>query len=256
MTRLPLITVFGALLPTVAAAQSFDGAYISLERFSYSSEFDGETDFYGSSIGSVGGEFGLGVGFGISADLTNYGGDINNSSGTLHAFYRFGQETAIGAFYGFDALRIGGFDDFGFNALNRSGTFYGAEARTGFASGSIEGFVSESEGDVFEGTTYGIDGEYRFGRWGLTASYSALEDSDSVFDVDRIALGGVWNYNEGVSVWTELGRSTSTSTFDDPFEGSSTFEVSEDFISVGIRIGIGPNNGTTFGPRSHREILY
>jgi hypothetical protein len=74
--------------------------------------------------------------------------------------------------------------------------------------------------------------------------------------VQRFALGGVWNYNEGVSVWTELGRSIEDYTYVEPFYGSFEGEFIEDFVAVGIRIGIGPNKGTTFGPRSYREVYF
>ncbi len=106
MKKFMMTSALTALFPALAAAQEFEGAYISIERLSYSSEGEGRgTDFYGSSAASIGAELGLGPAFGVSADITNYGGDINNLSGTLHAFYRFGQETAIGAFYGFDEDR-------------------------------------------------------------------------------------------------------------------------------------------------------
>ena len=129
MNTLVISAAISALLPELASPEGFDGAFLSIERFSYSQEFDGETDFYGSSVISFGGEFGLGSAFGLSADLTNYGGDINDSAGTLHGFYRFGQETAIGAFYGYDSARVKerDLDTFETFAVVYQGTFYGIE---------------------------------------------------------------------------------------------------------------------------------
>jgi hypothetical protein len=256
MTRLPLITVFGALLPTVAAAQSFEGAYISLERLSFSSEDfsdTGGTDFYGSSSASIGGEYGFGAGFSVSADLTNYSGDVRDSSATLHAVYRIGQESAIGAYYGFDWETYDDFsgDSFERVAVDVSGNFYGAEGRTRIGGTTIEAFISQAEGDLVEGLMYGVEGKYSLGSWGLSASYSAFDDDYSVVDVDRLSLGGQWNYNENVSVYTELGRINYG--VNNSFFGS--YNASEDFVAVGIRIGLGQNKGTTFGPRSFREIF-
>jgi hypothetical protein len=52
MTRLTLMTAMGVLIPCAVVAQSFDGAYVSLERFSASSDdtFYGETNYFGTRL--------------------------------------------------------------------------------------------------------------------------------------------------------------------------------------------------------------
>jgi hypothetical protein len=255
MTRLTLMTAMGVLIPCAVAAQSFDGAYISLERLSFSSDDfsdTGGTDFYGTSSASIGGEYGFGAGFAVSADLTNYSGDARDSSATLHAVYQIGQESAIGAYYGFDWETYDDYSD-GFDVItvDLSGNFYGAEGRTRIGGTTIEAFISQAEGDLVEGLMYGVEGKYSLGSWGLSASYSAFVDDYSVRDVDRLSLGGEWNYSENVSVYTELGRIN----YDVNDSAFGPYNAGEDFVAVGMRLGLGQKKGTTFGPRSFREIF-
>ena len=262
MTRLTLMTALGVLIPCAVAAQSFDGAYVSLDRLSFSSydDYEGVTEFYGTSIASIGGQFTFGSGVGLSADLTNYGGDIRDSAVTLHAFYRINTATAIGAFYGYDTEtyidRVSNDDPYSpddFVTVDLSGNYYGAEGRLGFGASAVEVFIGEAEGDLQEGAMYGISGGYRFGSWTVTADYSSFDGDYSVDKTSRFSVGGLWNYSESVELWTEIGRRDFTYAspyFDDGYD------FSQDFVAVGIRIGLGPNGGTTFGPRSFRENFF
>jgi hypothetical protein len=257
MKTLLLSSALVSLLPALAAAQGFEGAYISLERLSYSSDDfsgNGSTEYYGSSIASVGGEFSFGSGLAVSADLTNYGGDIRDDSATLHAFYRIGEVTAVGAFFGIDQFVNEDFDsDTGYSSWTEHGNFYGVEGRARVAGTALDAFVGQTDTDDTQGVIYGISAEYGIagenilGSWGLTASYAAYDDSD--FATDRLALGGLWHFDSGVTVYSELGQRTRPFGF---YDGSATVN----FLSLGIRIGVGPNKGTTFGPRSVREILF
>ena len=225
MARLPLIAAFGALLPTVATAQGFDGAYISIETLQYPSEGDAGQMSY-----SGGAQFTFGPGFGVSADLTSYGFELlsgNATSGTLHAFYNTSPVSAVGAFYGFDSYE------------DTDRTFYGAEGQIGIAGTTVEGFLGKSEGDFAEGTMYGVAGEYGFGSFGVTADYAAFEGSGQTFD--RYAFGGVWRLSAGPTLYAEYGQRRG--------------DIDEELVSVGVRIGIGPNAGTTFGSRSAVEIV-
>jgi hypothetical protein len=239
MTRLPLITVFGALLPTVAAAQSFDGAYISIETLNYPS-----FDDVGQMTYSGGAEFGFGSALGVSADLTAYGFDFldgNATSATVHAFYRVSQTTAIGAFYGYDSLGYTIDNPFAGDSLDvdLEGTFYGVEGQANFGGATVEAFLGQSEGDVGEGSIYGVSGQFVFGSFGITADYAALDD-DNFGVFDRYSVGGEWHLGVGPNLYAEWGKLGA--------------ESDEEFYTIGVRIGIGQNGGTTFGPRSLIEI--
>ena len=235
MTRLPLIVALGTLLPTVAAAQSFDGAYVSIEKLNYTS-----FDDLGQMTYSGGAEFGFGPRFGVSADLTAYGFDLldgNATSATVHAFYRVSQATAIGAFYGYDRASLTLVDPFAGESfdVDLDGTFYGAEGQANFAGATVEAFLGQSEGDIGEGAIYGLSGQYLIGSFGITADYAALDDDEfGIFD--RYSVGGEWRLGVGPTLYAEWGKLGG--------------ESDEEFYTIGVQIGIGSNGGTTFGPRS------
>jgi hypothetical protein len=244
MSRFPIIAAISALLPTFAAAQGFDGAYISIEKLSYPSD-----DNAGQMTYSGGAEFGFGPGFGVSADLTAYGFDFldgNATSATVHAFYRVSQTTAIGAFYGYDSASLTLDDPFtgGSFDLDIDGTFYGAEGQASFAGATVEAFLGQSEGDFSQGSIYGLFGQFLFGSFGITADYVALDHED--FGIrDRYSFGGEWHSGVGPTLYAEWGKLGSESLGN---------ESDEEFYTIGVRIGIGSNGGTTFGPRSVIEI--
>jgi hypothetical protein len=193
---------------------------------------------------SGGAEVGFGPGFGVSADLTSYGFDFlpgDARSAAVHAFYKVNQSTSIGAFYGYDSLGFTLYDPDTDDSLSfdLDGTFYGAEVQGSYAGATIEAFLGRSEGDVSDGTMSGLSGQYLFGPFGITAEYLALDDeSAGVFD--RYSFGGEWTLGMGPTLYAEWGAVGG--------------EEREEFFTLGARIGIGANRGTTFGPRSVFEI--
>jgi hypothetical protein len=221
MTRLPLLALV-TLMPAMAAAQGFDGAYISAETLGYSSD-----DGFGQITYSGGAQVSFGT-IAASADFTSYGFEAlggDATSGTLHASYALNPITAVGGYYGFDSYD--GSDT----------TFFGAEGQTSFAGATVEAFLGQAEGDIAEGTMYGLSGQFVFGMLGVSADYAAIDDA---FSTDRLSVAGEWHMGLGPTLYAEWGT---VSGFTD-----------EDYLALGVRIGIGPNGGTTFGPRSTFEI--
>lgn len=221
-TRLTLSAI-AALLPAVATAQGFDGAYISAETLGYSSDSD-----LGQITYSGGAQISFGPGIAVSGDFTSYGfralgGDA--TSGTLHGSYLLNPITAVGAFYGFDSYD------------GSDGSFYGAEGQTSFAGATVEAFLGRAEGDIAEGAFYGLSGQLVFGMFGVSADYARLDDTVAT---DRLSLAGEWHMGLGPTIYAEWGTVSGA--------------TDEDYLALGVRIGIGPNGGTTFGPRSTFEI--
>jgi hypothetical protein len=222
MTRLPLIAL-AVCLPALATAQGFDGAYISVETLGLSS---GNTS--GEITYSGGAQFSFGSGFAFSGDLTSYGVDTlrgTATSATLHGSFAVNPSLTAGAFYGFD--RYDGTEE----------TYYGVEGQTSFSGATVEAFLGQAEVDTAEATMYGLSGQFVFGTIGLTADYAALDDDRSV---NRFSLGGEWYVGLGPAFYAEWGKLGG--------------DIDEDYLALGVRIGIGPTAGTTFGPRSVTEI--
>jgi hypothetical protein len=220
--RLPLIAL-AVCLPVIATAQGFDGAYISVETLGQSSG-----DNTGDITYSGGAQVSFGPGFALSGDLTSYGFETmrgNATSATLHGSYALNPISAVGAFYGFD--RYDGDQD----------AFYGVEGQASFSGATVEAFLGQAEVDTAEATMYGLSGQFVFGTIGLTADYAAIDDDRSV---NRFSLGGEWYMGLGPTFYAEWGKLGG--------------DIDEDYLALGVRIGIGPTAGTTFGPRSVTEI--
>jgi len=176
---------------------------------------------------------------------------------TVHALYRVTPTAAIGAFYGYEAESWDDyiFTDYGGERISGTweGTFYGAEGKAALGNLSGEAFAGKSEGDLFAGSLYGISGKYARGSFAFTAAYDVV-DSDAPYNrarSNRFAIGGEWNSGSGTMLFAEIGQINDYFT-----EDGEDFSAASSFISVGIRVGLGPNKGTTFGPRSSWDVLY
>jgi hypothetical protein len=222
MKRLPLIAL-AALMPAMSAAQGFDGAYISAETLGYSSD-----DGFGQVTYSGGAQISFGPGIAVSGDITTYGFEAlggDATSLTLHTSYALNPITAIGAYYGADSYD------------GAETTFYGAEGQTSFAGATVEAFLGQSVGDIADGAVYGVSGQFIFGPLGVSADYARIDDTIST---DRLSVAGEWHLGLGPTLYAEWGTVSGL--------------VDEDYVALGVKIGIGANGGTTFGPRSTFEI--
>lgn len=223
MTRLALIALVAATTATQSFAQGFDGAYVSAETLGYSSDSD---------LGQVTYSAGAQVSFGAiaaSADFSTYGfkalgGDA--TALTFHGLYTLPTGAQVGGFYGFDSFDGG------------ETTYFGAEGQAFFAGVTVEAFLGQAEGDIADGGMFGLSGAYAIGPIGLQAGYAMIDDAAGT---DRMSLTGEWNLGLGPTVYAEWGR-----------VGGA---AEEDYLALGVRLGIGQNGGTSFGPRSVFEIM-
>jgi hypothetical protein len=222
MTRLALIALVAATTATAASSQGFDGAYISLETLGYSSDSDlGQVTYSGGAQVSFGA-------IAASADFTTYGFEALGGDGTaltFHGLYTLPTGLQLGGFYGFDT-----YDDLDTN-------YYGAEVQAFFAGATVEAFLGNADGDLASGTMFGLSGGYDIGPIGLEAGYAMIDDAAGT---NRLSLTGEWNLGLGPTVYAEWGTVSGASD--------------EDYLALGVRLGIGQNGGTTFGPRSSFEI--
>jgi hypothetical protein len=208
----------------MAAAQGFEGAEISAEVLGFSDDFDlGEARYAGGVEFSVAGAVGVG------ANLAYHGIRGFNRDGrnvTVHGLYDTGLVQA-GLFYGRDSIET------------VDGDMLGLEAATDFGGARVDGALGlyDLEGD--SGQMLSARGSYDFGGVEGEAFFGRLTGD---LDATRISLGGAYALNFGPSVFAELGRVGG--------DGGSG-----NYISVGARIAIGPNRGTTFENRGVLEIL-
>jgi len=209
-----------------AQAQSFSGAEISAEALAFSDDSDfGQTTYNGSL------EFSVFGGFSVAGDLNYYGfrGFGGNSTGaTLHGLYSLGPDTAVGLFYGQDWTDTDTLDH------------YGVEGSTRFGGIGVEGFVGMVNGSV-DATMLGVSGNYDIGNVFTATADFGLVDADSG-STTRASIGGEMTLFNGPQVYAELGQ-------------ISTDINDEAFISLGARIALGPQGGTTFDSRGLFEIL-
>lgn len=225
ITRLT-VAALAAFTPGLAAAQGFTGAELSVETSLTSDIQDIGTAIYGGAL-----EFGLLQRIGVAADISGigygaFGSDARNA--TLRGIYQLGDATALGFFVGQER-----YDTFDTN-------FYGFEGVTNLGVARVEAYLLQTDGGPQDGNVLGVSGAYDF-----SASISAIGSLD-VASMDsqarRIAIGGEYRLSGGPAVFAEVGQ-------------MNTGDEDEAFVSIGARIGIGPQGGTTFGRRSIADLF-
>ena len=225
MTRSLLGGLLAATFATSALAQGFSGAEISAEIGARTDDFD-----LGSTLYAGGAEFGFTPNIGIAAGFSNYGLrglDGSGSGYSLHGLYRMGNGIALGLFLGRDTLQDTDYD------------FAGVEAATNLSGLSVEGYFGQYQGGG-EGSFLGVEAAYLLQR-GIEISGS-FDTVAGDTERTRLALGGAYRFGNGPQVFAELG------TMDDAGDGGT-------FLTLGAKIGLGPNGGTTFGQRGLLQSL-
>lgn len=218
----------------LAQAQEFRGAEISGEVLAYTDDSElGETTYRGSL------EFGVLGGFGVQADLAFHDArtiDFGSRAFTLHASYdAFGVGT-IGAFYARDTVEGSG------AAPERDVALYGLEGAKALGGAAVEGYAGIFSGDGMEGQAFGLEGGYDL-TGAITLTGSAAFVSGDV-EASRLSIGGQYRFGQGPAVFAEVGR----------LDGSAEEDAAA-FVTLGARLAIGPNDGTTFGGRGLYEVL-
>ncbi len=218
-----------------ATAQDFKGAEVSAEILGYTDDSDlGETTYRGSL------EFGIFDGFGIQADLAFHDSrtvDLGARTTTIHAIYDALDVATVGLFYSHDEVDAEGIDG--------SANLYGIEAGRSFGAGGGEAYFGFVDGEGDDGQVAGVEGTYD-----VTQNIAVTGSADFLFadtNATRLSIGGAYSFGDGgPSLFGQIGRLN----VDDGVEDSG-----ENFVTLGARLAIGPNQGTTFGSRGLFEIL-
>ena len=218
-----------------ATAQDFKGAEVSAEILAFTDDSDlGETTYRGSL------EFGVFDAFGIQADLAFHDSrtvDLGARTATIHALYDALELATVGLFYSHDEVDSDGIDG--------SANLYGIEAGRSFGVAGGEAYFGFLDGEDDDGKVAGIEGTYD-----VTRNISVTGSADFLFadtDATRLAVGGAYRFGDGgPSLFGQVGRLS----VDDGVDDSA-----ETFVTLGAKLAIGPNQGTTFGSRGLFEIL-
>lgn len=218
-----------------ATAQEFKGAEVSAEILGYTGDSDlGETTYRGSL------EFGVFDAFGIQADLAFHDSrtvDLGARTATIHALYDAFDFATVGLFYSQDEVDAGSIDG--------SVSLYGLEAGRSFGVAGVEGYLGFVDADGDDGQVAGVEGAYD-----VTQNISVIGSADILTGdskAARLAVGGAYQFGDGgPSVYGQIGRLSVDADGEDS---------SETFVTLGARLAIGPNQGTTFGSRGLFEIL-
>ncbi|EYD73502.1 hypothetical protein Rumeso_04623 [Rubellimicrobium mesophilum DSM 19309] len=218
-----------------AAAQEFKGAEVSAEILGYTDDSDlGETTYRGSL------EFGVFDAFGIQADLAFHDSrtiDLGARTATIHVVYDALEFATVGLFYSHDEV-----DDEG---IDGSANLYGIEAGRSFGMAGGEAYFGFLDGEGEDGQVAGIEGTYD-----VTRNISIIGSADLLFadtDAARLSIGGSYRFGDGgPSLFGQVGRLG----LDDGVDDSA-----ETFVTLGAKLAIGPDQGTTFGSRGLFEIL-
>jgi hypothetical protein len=211
---------------TGAFAQGFEGAEISAEIRAQTEDFD-----LGSTVYSGGLQFGITPNIAVSAGFSHYGYrglDGDGSGYDLHGIYRLGGGTTVGLFLGRDSIE------------NVDHDFAGVEAARTFAGIDFQGYLGAWDSDAGGGTLMGLRGDFDLARaFTLSGSFDSVAgDTDS----NRLAIGAAYQIGQGPEVFAELG------TLSDDSDGGA-------FVTLGARIALGAQGGTTFGQRGVLDAL-
>ena len=227
MTRLFWIaTALAWVTACGVQAQGFEGAQISAETLAFAEDSD-----FGSTTYSGGLQFGIAGGIGVGADLSYYGFrtlGLDARNATVHGIYTLNPATTAGLFIGQDSQ----------NGVTAD--IYGIEGQGSFGGTTIEGYLAQIDGDGGSGTLVGVSGSLTLGQ--ALALSGSFGQADLDGQINRLALGAEYQLGLGPTLYAELGR-------------ISADDDSENYVSIGARLAIGPNNGTTFGSRSLFDIV-
>ena len=227
MTRTILGGLLAATCATGALAQGFSGAELSVEAGAMTDDFDvGHTVYSGSA------ELAFTPSISVAAGFTHLGYRGLDTAGTgyaAHGMYRMGSGLTAGLFLGRDDMDGTAVD------------FAGIEGATSLASADVQGYLGQYTGDAGDGTMIGIAGAFALNdQFGFEGSLDSVSGDQ---DFTRIAVGGSYQFGNGPQVFAEVG------TLNDDSGSDGTF------ITLGARIGIGPQGGTTFGDRGILQAL-
>lgn len=217
-----------SLILTASVAQAeVTGGQLKLSQSGFTDDFSvAKTNISGSVELAFGPQFGMQMDLGVN--VLNFAEETATNFVT-HATYKMGDSTALGAFYGLDAVNGG------------STSIYGLEAAQNFGTGGVQGYLAHAEDGNGSGNVLGISGGMVMGNGvGLGASldHGSFDDAS----LTRFGLRGSFGLGESSKMFGELGS-------------LNTDAGSETYAKIGATFNFGANSGLMFGDRSLFNLL-
>ena len=221
---------------SASSAQGFNGAELGLEFGFLNDEGETVTNYYG------GAEFSVYRQFGLAADVRAASTSANTDNGTsltVHGIYNGGPAgTRFGLYLGRDTIE------------DTEVEVVGAEVGYNFGQGDVEAYIGSGnvEDDSGDLTFIGAEGTFALGSgFGLIGGFDRISGEVGALDLTttKLEIGGTYQVANQVEVFGKVG------SLDLEIEGSGGSITDDDiFVSIGAEIGLGPNAGLSFSPRS------
>ena len=221
------LAVLGLVLIGSAAQAEMTGGQVKLSQSGFTDDFSvAKTNISGSVELAFGSQFGMQMDLGVN--MLNFA-DETATNFVTHGTYKLGDSTALGAFYGMDAVNGGRTD------------IYGVEAAQNFGTGGVQGYLGHAEDDGGSGTVLGVSGGMVMGN-GVGVGASLDHGSFDGVSLTRYGLRGSFGLGESSKMFAELGA-------------LNTDAGSETYAKIGATYNFGTNSGLMFGDRSLFNLL-
>ncbi|WP_342075523.1 outer membrane beta-barrel protein [Yoonia sp. SS1-5] len=252
-----------ALVSSAATAQGITGGELG---FGYSTFLDDDIDtslytFNGGVEIGFSPEFSLGLSGASYSAASGDEDNITDTNITVHGIFNLNDATALGVFVGRDFLAEEEIDpDDPTAEIAEATTYVGAEARTSFAGGSVEGYLGFLDSDIdgdddVTQTIFGVEAAYEaapsFDVLLGIDSYRVSDDDESI-TVTAVSIGGAYKIAGGPSIYGEFGN-VSISGSDGDVDVSFG---DESFVGLGVTYTFGPaGTDGAFGSRSRNDAI-
>ncbi|MDB5659523.1 MAG: hypothetical protein JWS10_2138 [Cypionkella sp.] len=222
-----VVAAISLVLGCSAAQAEVTGRQLKLSQSAFTDDFSiAKTNISGSVELAFGPQFGIQMDLGVN--LLNFA-DETATNFVTHGTYKLGDNTALGAFYGLDAVNGGRTD------------IYGVEAAQNFGTGGVQGYVAHAEDGGGSGTVLGVSGGMVMGN-GVGIGGSLDHGSFDGTSLTRYGLRGSFGLGESSKMFAELGA-------------LNTDDGSETYAKIGATYNFGSNSGLMFGDRSVFNLL-
>ncbi len=219
------LAALSLILAGSAAQAEMTGGQVKLSQSGFTDDFSvAKTNISGSVELAFGPQFGMQMDLGVN--LLNFA-DETATNFVTHGTYKLGDSTALGAFYGMDAVNGGRTD------------VYGLEAAQNFGTGGVQGYVAHAEDNG--GTVLGVSGGMVMGN-GVGVGGSLDHGSFDGTSLTRYGVRGSFGLGESSKMFAELGA-------------LNTDAGSETYAKIGATYNFGANSGLMFGDRSLFNLL-
>ncbi|MDO8985376.1 hypothetical protein [Cypionkella sp.] len=222
-----ILAILGFILTASVAQAEMTGGQVKLSQSGFTDDFSvAKTNISGSVELAFGPQFGMQMDLGVN--MLNFA-DETATNFVTHGTYKLGDSTALGAFYGMDAVNGGRTD------------VYGVEAAQNFGTGGVQGYLGRAEDGDGSGTVLGVSGGMVMGN-GVGIGGSLDHGSFDGASLTRYGLRGSFGLGDSSKMFAELGA-------------LNTDTGSETYAKIGATYNFGTNSGLMFGDRSLFNLL-